>query len=278
MAIQKRDKIKQLARLLPEGLLVDSAWMEKNSYSRALRSHYVSSGWLEQPVRSVYCRAHGKPGWKQVVISLQTLLGYPVSVGGRTALDEQGFAHYLYHKEQPVHLYTEEKLPGWLSKLPDCPPFVSHNRTRLFPSVKLDKSVLSLSREGKAMDNYSLPGSLQVEDWGQWKWPLVMSAPERAILEVLDELPDHETFHRIDKYMESLVNLRPRRLQSLLEETKSVKVKRLFFYFADRHNHKWCAHLNRDKINLGAGKRVIYKGGKLDKTYQITVPEDMDAL
>ena len=278
MAIQKRDKIKQLERLLPEGLLVDSAWMEKNGYSRALRSQYVSSGWLEQPARSVYCRPRGKPGWKQVVISLQTLLGYPVSVGGRTALDEQGFAHYLYHKEQPVHLYTEAKLPGWLSKLPGCPPFVLHNRTRLFPSVKRDESVLSLSREDDVKENRSLPGSLQVEDWGQWKWPLVMSAPERAILEVLDELPDYETFHRIDKYMESLVNLRPRRIQSLLEETKSVKVKRLFFYFADRHNHKWRAHLNPDKVNLGAGKRVIYKGGVLDKKYQITVPEDMDAL
>jgi hypothetical protein len=33
--------------------------------------------------------------WQHVVISLQTLLVRPFMVGGRTALELQGFAHYL---------------------------------------------------------------------------------------------------------------------------------------------------------------------------------------
>jgi hypothetical protein len=158
--------------------------------------------------------------------------------------------------------------------MPNCPEFVIHNRSRLFPPVKH----LSVLVKESAKENSSLPGSLHVEEWGQWKWPLVMSSPERAILELLDELPVKESFHRIDMYMESLVNVRPCRIQGLLEETKSVKVKRLLFYFAERHQHKWLTHLIIEKVNLGAGKRVIYKGGKLDSKYQITVPEDMDAL
>jgi hypothetical protein len=31
-------------------------------------------------------------------------------------------------------------------------------------------------------------------------------------------------------------------------------------------------------LNLGEGKRTLMKGGKLDKTYQITVPDNLDAV
>ena len=105
-----------------------------------------------------------------------------------------------------------------------------------------------------------------------------MSSPERAILELMDELPRHESFHQVDMIMEGLVNLRPRRLQALLEDARSIKVKRLFFFFADRHHHKWLDYVDRDKISLGSGKRMIFKGGKLDPEYKITVPEDMNAV
>jgi hypothetical protein len=57
-----------------------------------------------------------------------------------------------------------------------------------------------------------------------------------------------------------------------------VKVKRLFFYFADRHHHAWLKRLDKSAIDLGTGKRMLVKGGKLDPTYQITVPEDPDGV
>ena len=56
------------------------------------------------------------------------------------------------------------------------------------------------------------------------------------MLELLDELPERETFHQVDMLMEGLTNLSPRRLQKLLADCRSVKVKRLFFFFADRHS------------------------------------------
>ena len=42
-----------------------------------------------------------------------------------------------------------------------------------------------------------------------WRWPIKMSSAERAILEVLDELPKNESFHNIDMMFEAMVNLRP---------------------------------------------------------------------
>jgi len=104
-----------------------------------------------------------------------------------------------------------------------------------------------------------------------------MSSPERAVLELLDEVPQRETFHQADMLMEGLRNLSPRRLHKLLVDCRSVKVKRLFLWFAERHDHAWLKQLNRKDIDLGHGKRMLVRGGKLDPKFNITVPENLDA-
>ena len=106
----------------------------------------------------------------------------------------------------------------------------------------------------------------------------MLSGPERAILELLDELPEHESFHQADVLMEGLGTLSPPKLQKLLADCKSVKVKRLFFFFADRHKHSWLRHLDRKAIDLGSGKRMLVKGGRFDPKYMLTVPGDLDGV
>ncbi|MBP0049852.1 type IV toxin-antitoxin system AbiEi family antitoxin [Marinobacterium sp. AK62] len=277
MNVRNGNKLNRLERELPEGLLVDAGWLEARGYSRSLRSQYVRSGWLEQPVRGVFRRPRGVLGWEQVVISMQTLLGLPVSVGGRSALELQGYAHYLSHSISSIHLYSDGKLPGWVAKLPMDVKFIVHNRARFLPPVEMAEGP-SLESGAVSAPEASLPGALRIERWGQWKWPMMMSSPERAILELLDELPTDESFHNADMIMEGLAGLSPRRLQRLLEQCRSVKVKRLFFFFADRHRHKWLDRIEKSKINLGSGKRMLVKGGKLDPVYQVTVPEELDGF
>lgn len=268
-----KGKLNHLQKTLPEGLLIDAAWLEREGYSRALRSQYVSAGWLEQPARGVFRRPRGSLNWEQVVISLQTLLGRPVSVGGRTALELQGYAHYLSHTQKAIHLYSDDKLPSWLHKLPLEPRFISHNRLRLFPLANVQSEGISLDRTSLDEGSF-LEHGLRVIRWGQWNWPLVVSTPERAYLELLDELPGKETFHMADVLMEGLANLSPRRLQTLLETVQSVKVKRLFFFFAQRHGHKWLGRIEKGKVDLGHGKRALVRGGKLDPELLITVPKE----
>ena len=113
MTVQSGKKLNWIDRELPEGLLVDAAWLEAHGYSRSLRSQYVAAGWLEQPTRGVFRRPRGSLSWEQVVISLQAVLHLPVSVGGRTALELQGYAHYLSQSPQVVQLFSDKKLPGW---------------------------------------------------------------------------------------------------------------------------------------------------------------------
>lgn len=273
MSLHFKGMINHLVEILPEGLLVDASWLESQGYYRSLRSKYVSSGWLEKPVRGVFRRPRGSLTWEQVVISMQTLLVYPILIGGRSALELQGYAHYLPQAQNKIHLYSNRKIPSWLYKLPIKEKFVCHKQSRLWSHEYSFRSPISLNEEIK--NGHILKGAVQVFHWGQWNWPIIMSTPERAYLELLDELPLSDTFHMADVIMEGLTNINPKRMQKLLEVIKSVKIKRLFLFFADRHQHQWLPHIKKNKINLGSGKRALTKGGKLDPTYNITVPKDL---
>jgi hypothetical protein len=290
MGQQKQGKLNWMQLNLPEGLLVDAAWLQRQGYSSSLRSKYVAHGWLNRVARSVYRRPPAKlsaPGedeglrWQNVVISLQTLLECPFAVGGQTALHLQGFAHYLTaagHRE--VHLYGGKTPPGWVSALKLDARLVFHNAAKLFKDGAVPRDPTMQRGNVKTARNAganSAQGGFIRQPWGHWEWPLIMSSPERAILELLDEVPQRETFHQADVLMEGLRNLSPRRLHRLLVECRSVKVKRLFLWFAERHNHPWLKGLDRKGIDLGRGKRMLVRGGKLDARFNITVPENLDA-
>jgi len=277
MAARTEKKLNQLEHLLPEGLITDAAWLSKHGYSSSLRSQYVSVGWLEQPTRQVFRRRRGSLNWQQVVISLQTLLAKNIVVGGRTALELQGFSHYLSHETKEVHLYGPKRPPAWVDKLALEVKFRYHNSERLFGgSVDAASSKPEFVSTSQTSPE-SLPANLVTQPWGQWGWKLTLSSPERAVLELLDELPNRESFHQVDKLIEGLANLSPRRLEKLLLDCRSVKVKRLFFFFADRHQHAWLQRLNKAAIDLGKGKRRLVRGGVLNAAYQITVPENLNA-
>lgn len=279
MAKQSDRKLNRLERDLPEGLVVDAAWLQKRGYSTSLRSQYVVAGWLQQPVRRVYRRSRGSLNWQQIVISLQTLLGHLLTVGGRTALELHGYAHYLSQQTGEVHLYGPKPPPGWLKNLKVDAAFFYHNDRKLFRASRAQFPPLGTDPfDNGNLDSHSAGALTTILPWGPWKWPLVLSTPERAVLELLDELPSRETFHQVDRLFGGLSNLSPRRLQDLLVDCRSVKVKRLFFYFADRHHHAWIKRLDKGRIELGSGKRLLVKGGKLDPTYQITVPENLDGV
>ena len=63
---------------------------------------------------------------------------------------------------------------------------------------------------------------------------LLVSFPERAILECLNLSDASSNLLDIYYVMESLTTLRPRLLQSLLEGCTSQKVQRLFLYMAEK--------------------------------------------
>ncbi|MFN7544632.1 MAG: type IV toxin-antitoxin system AbiEi family antitoxin domain-containing protein [Acidobacteriota bacterium] len=268
MAEQTERKLNRLEHLLPEGLLADAAWLLTQGYSTSLRTQYVAAGWLSQPSRRVYQRGRGELTWQQAIVSLQTILDQQVIVGGRTALELQGYGHFLHHGTQEIHLYGPNRPPVWLQKLPLSETFSYRNSEPLLPLSDFPHSL-------EPGTSKSYPDDLTTLPYGQWNWPLTVSRPERALLELLDELPTHESFAQVDALVEGLGNLKPKLLAALLASCRSIKVKRLFFFFADRHRHGWLARIDRKAVDLGKGKRLLVRGGVLDPTYQITVPRDL---
>src|SRR5690349_7547992 len=99
MATHSNQKLNRLHREFPERLLADAGWLEQHGYSSSLRSQYVKAGWLNQPARRVYRRSNEPLTWEQAVMSLQVVMDLPLTVGGRTALEAQGYAHYLRQNE-----------------------------------------------------------------------------------------------------------------------------------------------------------------------------------
>jgi hypothetical protein len=262
---------------VPEGLLVDAGWLQRHGYASNLRTKYVAHGWLNQVSRGVYRRPASKLtpthdlGWPQVVVSLQTVMERPYTVGGRTALELQGFAHYLSNGPREIHLYGPTTVASWLTKLKLDRPLVFHNAARLFKDGQYAET------HGAAHQSDLTKASAVEQPLGELGWSVRVSSPERAILELLDEVPQHETFHQADVLMKGLQTLRPRQLRTLLLRCRNVKVKRLFLWFAERHNHAWLKALDRTGVDLGRGKRMLVRGGKLDPKYNITVPGTLDA-
>jgi hypothetical protein len=245
---------------LPDGLVVDRPWLQEKGFTRSSVDYFIRSGKLESVGRGAYRRPGPPLKWQHLAYSLQEQ-GYPIHVGGRSALDLQGFAHYLpLGGIQTIELYGISKLPTWLQEAQTIPRF------KACGTVSFD----------------NLPEqAFTAQPFGHWDWLLRFSTPELALFELLAQVRNETDFSLLDKYFESSPTLRPELFNALLQTCGSIKAKRLFLWFAARHQHPWYGSLDMARVNLGSGKRMIIAGGVLDKTCQITVPrrmiEDQDA-
>jgi hypothetical protein len=253
MSLEKEIKLKQLYKLLPEGVVVPSAWFTANRYSSQLLYKYVKNGWLSKVGTGAYARSASVLEWQGAILGLQKLVQLPFYVGGVTALNIEGYAHYLpIGREKSISLYGKEKPPAWVKSL-ESPIFTFHK--------KPDFGMLGLKKY-----------DTKIRDW-----QIEISSAERAILELLYEVGDKGvSFQFTAEIFEGLNTLSPRLLNELLLNCSNRKIKRLFLFFANYYNFPWVKHLSKE-ISLGAGKLQIVKDGHYNKTYMITVPKEFNA-
>lgn len=272
---QKTAPLNRLLKELPSGLLADTHWLKDHGLTRSLIHDYVKRGWLERLGARLYRRAGADASattrWEVAVLSAQQLNHATVHVGGPTALALLGKAHYLrLTGEHRVYLYDPDRnAPTWLRSLDLSAEVLLRTKT-LFSNKEIGlewrRIDLGTGRLG------AQPAEPKILD--PWDHFLQLSGEERATIEMMDEIPETVSFEHVDEIFQALGNLRPALLARLLQTCTSVKAKRLFFFFADRHSHAWWRHVDRDSVDLGKGKRQLARGGKLDPAYQITVPVD----
>lgn len=263
MSTEKSKKLQSVLNAVPNGYLVDAKWLTQHGIAYETFRDYVNRGWLTRVAQGVFKRPDGSSldeghiEWKACLLSMQHIMKRKLHIGGVSALAQQGYTHYLPLGESAQVWVYGVDIPKWLVRLPLNGKVITRKLT-LFADT-------SLGLTDRSINNDVMPPNA---------WKLVMSAPERAIFEAIDELPENESFHNLDMIFEGLTTLRPRLLTQLLKSCRKIKTKRLFFVFSDKHNHAWNKQLDATDFDLGKGDRALVKGGRIHPSYRIMVPEN----
>jgi hypothetical protein len=258
MTSEPSSKINQILRKWPPGAVAVLPWLEKQGVYQQLAHEYEKTSWLCRIGQGAYARLGDKVDWTGGLYAIQEQMRLPIHAGGKTALQMQGYAHFLpLGKGAVVSLFGSPgvKLPTWFKQY-RWGVKVRYTTTNLFggeQSQGLTKSEIGF---------YSVN----------------VSSPERAMMEVLYGVPQKESYEEAKLLMEGLTTLRPRVVESLVASCTSVKVKRLFMVLAESCQHPWVKKLDLSGVDFGRGKRMLAKGGRLNSKYNITVPEARESL
>ena len=237
----------------PKATIATYDWLEGQGVYRQLADTYVNSGWLERVGRGAFKRSGEEVDWTGALYAIQTQLKLSVHAASKTALQTQGYAHYLaLGSETAAVLFGNpgEKLPAWFEQY-QWKAKVRFTATNLFNNKKASG----------------------LTDFNAGDFSIKISSPERAMFEVCYDVPDKESFEEAGHLMEGLTTLRPNLVQELLGKCNSVKAKRLFMYFAEEYNHAWLKKLNFSRVDFGKGNRSLCADGQYNKKYQLVVPK-----
>jgi Transcriptional regulator, AbiEi antitoxin, Type IV TA system/Transcriptional regulator, AbiEi antitoxin N-terminal domain len=210
MGTRRHSLIKQLQSSLPRGVPFDMAALTCLGISGALAAHYAENDWLVRLAQGVYAfpgdelTAHG------AIKLLQTRVN-GLHVAGKSALALHGVRHNLATREQLV-LWGDERfvVPAWFM-------------TR-FPARYVSARLFNWPDEFLAAKSLTTPPGVTSG--------LRVSAPERAVLELLYDVGTRESLEQARNLFDGLRNLRRDMLGDLLGCCTSVKTVRLFLTWA----------------------------------------------
>lgn len=242
-------KLKWLNDQLSQCDLLLISHLNRHDISRSHVQNYVKSGWLEPVARGVYKKPNETILWSSALAALQLQQDSPLHLAGLSSLAHQGVSHYLPMGSETIQFNSIKaiRLPKWL----------------FTQNWQIDYKCSKVLDEIHETDLIELTMNNEV---------IKASVIELSVLEVLEKVTDESSFIFASELFQGLISLRPKKLQSLLERSSSVKVKRLFLFLAHYYQHPWLKRIDESKVELGSGNRQIVKGGYVDRQYKITVP------
>lgn len=250
MDIERKSKINRLLlSATPKGLLF-SEWLKKNGYSDQLIKRYRESGWLSMLTKGVMYRTGDSLSAYAALSCYNRQLGRKFRIAAHSALELFSFNHYVpMGKPLLMVAHDRQRVPEWM-------------RMDAFDRVikPFSTDTFSDSQSTTIMKD-------EVE--------LLVSTPEQAFMECLLLAPRQYSYMDLYYVMEQLTTLRPETVQRLLETTKSLKVKRMFLYMAEKAGHYWYDMLDTSKTTLGTSKLQLVKNGVYVSKYKITIPKEL---
>ena len=230
MATTGTSKLNALYTRLPPGMPLTSEDLAALGISADLAVHYVRAGWLARLSRGVFCRPNDTLALHPSLILLQRRLK-GLHVGGKSALDWYGVRQYV--AQQPVlQLYgwAAGRLPEWFTeRFP-----AEYHRKRLF-----NEQPGALLHAGPFEKRSGAPQ---------------VSAPERALLELLSDVGVRQPLQEARELVESAYSLRVDVLRELLQRCTSVKTVRLCLQLGREASLPWAAKLDPATLPMGSDR------------------------
>lgn len=230
MATVHRNKLNKLYTRLEPSTPVTSEDLAALGISADLAVHYVRAGWLQRLARGLYGRPNDPPALHPSLTVLQRSFE-GLHVGGKSALDWHGIRHYV--AQHPVlHLYGWKagRLPEWFTeRFP-----AEYHRKRLFDEAP--------------------DGPLHVRPFENRDGAPLVSAPERALLEVLSEVGVRQPLQEARELVESAYTLRADVLRDLLKRCTSVKTVRLCLQLGRELSAPWVGKLDPSQLPKGSNR------------------------
>ena len=251
--MDNRTKINSLIQSLPRNSVLLPSWLLSQGYSYELQQSYRKTGWLKSIGKGAMLKSSDTFVLAGALSALQIVENLNIHIGGRSSLELQGFAHYLQINSYETTLFvnSRKKLPLWFTKND------WNTKTTIFR--------LSLFKDE----------TVGMTDFREGELCMKISNPARAIMECLALCPKKFPLPECFELMEGLGALRPAKVQELLENCKSVKIKRLFLHFAEKVNHSWFKHLDTSKIDFGRGNRSLAENGSIISKYKLVLPKEL---
>ncbi|WP_054517127.1 type IV toxin-antitoxin system AbiEi family antitoxin domain-containing protein [Achromobacter xylosoxidans] len=230
MATTNPSKLKGLYTRLTPGAPLTSGDLAALGISADLAVHYVRAGWLTRLARGVYARPNDTLALHPCLLLLQRRFE-GLHVGGKSAMDWYGARQYLA-QEPMLRLYgwVAGRLPEWFTER----FLAEYHRKRLF-----DEPPDALLHVGPFE---SRSGTPQV------------SAPERALLELLSDVGVRQSLQEARELVESAYSLRADVLRELLQRCTSVKTVRLCLQLGREGSLPWVDKLNPATLPTGSDR------------------------
>jgi transcriptional regulator with AbiEi antitoxin domain of type IV toxin-antitoxin system len=229
------NKLNALHTRLTAGSPVTSSQLATMGISADVADHYARAGWLKRLAPGVYCRPGEALSLHQSLLVLQQRIA-GLHVGGRSALEWYGVRQFV--SQQAVLLlygWVTARLPNWFAR-----QFPSeYRRRRLFDEVPEQMSGVGRfeNRVGATL----------------------VSTPERALLEMLDEIGVRQPLHEFREIAHGMHSLRAEVLTDLLKRCTSVKTVRLCLQLGRELCLPWTGEIDAASLPKRSARSWISK-------------------
>ena len=230
MATIPRNKLNSLYTRLAPGTPLTSEDLAGLGISADLAVHYVRAGWLSRLARGVYCRPerHARIGSQPGLATTQVR---------RAACRRQVRARLVWRAPLPV---------------PAARPAPVRLDSGAFADWFTDRFPAEYHR--KRLFDEQPGGLLHVGPFEKRSGAPQVSAPERALLEVLSEVGVRQPLQEARELVESTYSLRADVLRELLKHCSSVKTVRLCLQLGRELSLSWAAKLDPAQLPMGSNR------------------------